>query len=184
MEREIHDLKQQIINLEDDLDKRNSTMKLFEQEKRVLDQDAVALADELNQCKHNNKEIQQLNFNQNQVIRNLEVQLTETRTKTNQVRETLEEELNRFERKIQDLEMRVHMGLCSEDELKSQVRSLNEAMHTKQIESERYQQEIIDLQTRFEQLTVDLKDTERQRNDLSEKFKGAVFDHNIASDQI
>ena len=119
MEREIHDLKQQIINLEDDLDKRNSTMKLFEQEKRVLDQDVVALADELNQCKHNNKEIQQLNFNQNQVIRNLEVQLTETRTKTNQVRETLEEELNRFERKIQDLEMRVHMGLCSEDELKS-----------------------------------------------------------------
>ena len=53
------------------------------------------------------------------------------------------------------------MGLCAEDELRSQVRSLKEVNNTKQVEAERYQTEILELQKKVEQLTVELKDTER-----------------------
>jgi len=41
------------------------------------------------------------------------------------------------------------------------VRSLKEANNTKQVEAERYQTEILELQKKVEQLTVELKDTER-----------------------
>lgn len=80
--------------------------------------------------------------------------------------------------------MRVHQGLCQEEELKNQVSRLKDAIHQKESQAERYQQEIFDLQSNIEQLSVDLKSMERQRNDLSEKYKGALFDHSMAADQL
>jgi hypothetical protein len=43
--------------LTDDLDRKNSNIKIFEQEKRLKDQDVIALADELDLCRLENKDI-------------------------------------------------------------------------------------------------------------------------------
>lgn len=72
MEREIKDLKQQVTYLTEDIDRKNTTIRLLEQDKIVQEQDVLALADELDQIRRQNKDIEELNANQNQVIRSLE----------------------------------------------------------------------------------------------------------------
>lgn len=72
MEREIKDLKQQVTYLTEDIDRKNTTIRLLEQDKIVQEQDVLALADELDQIRRQYKDIEELNANQNQVIRSLE----------------------------------------------------------------------------------------------------------------
>ena len=47
MEREIKDLKQQVTYFSEDVERKKNTIRLLEQDKRVQDQDVLALADEL-----------------------------------------------------------------------------------------------------------------------------------------
>jgi hypothetical protein len=58
-----------------------------------------------------------LNLRQNQIINKLEEDLTQTKHKTNEVKQSLEKELDRFERKIHELEGKLGYGIAQEKEL-------------------------------------------------------------------